>query len=252
MDDATNDLNTSAVDPRRPQDFYDLQNEWARSVMDIPNKVTVMFLYDTPRVSVDNRFARELANGWEWSGSYVFQSGQPITIQSGIDSNGNGDSAGDRAVLNSSGIEGVGSLVNPVCRNSSTDATSINPSCGAANIVGYAAINPNAKYVEAGPGAVATLGRDTYTSPYLNIWNMAILKNSKVTERVGLQIRLEAYDVFNHPDFTLANTSVFPSTTEALNQGYASLAGVPSGTFLNAHIFNGGARQVQLGMKITY
>ena len=94
-------------------------------------------------------------NGWEWSGSFLYESGQPVTIQSGTDSNGNGDSVGDRAVLNPSGTEGVGSLVNPVCRNPATGATSVNPACTPPDTVGYAAVNPNAKYIQAAAGAVA-------------------------------------------------------------------------------------------------
>ena len=38
MDNATNDLNTSAVNPRRPADSYNLRDEWARSALDVrPN-----------------------------------------------------------------------------------------------------------------------------------------------------------------------------------------------------------------------
>ena len=33
-------------------------------------------------------------NGWQYSGSWIWQTGQPVTVQSGVDSNGNGDAAG--------------------------------------------------------------------------------------------------------------------------------------------------------------
>ena len=126
--------------------------------MDVPNKVAIIFLYDLPQVKWSSHFAKDALNGWEWSGSFLYESGQPVTIQSGTDSNGNGDSAGDRAVLNPSGTEGVGSLVNPVCRNPATGATSINPACTPPNTVGYAAVNPNAKYIQAGPGSRREFG----------------------------------------------------------------------------------------------
>jgi len=259
MDNATNDLDTSTVDPRRPQDSYNLHNEWGRSVLDVPNKVVLTFVYQTPHLNVESRVLRQLANDWEWTGSYLFQSGQPVTIQSGVDSNGNdfGElSVSDRAILNINGTEGVGSLVNPVCRNPVTGATSVNPACTPPNTVGYAAANPNAKYIQAGVGAVATLGRDTYTAPYLNVWNMALLKNNRLNERVGLQFRIEAYDVLNHPDFAIGNLSVFPASSAnspAMSPGYANLmVGVPAGTFLNPYVFNGGSRMVQLALKVTY
>jgi hypothetical protein len=256
-DNSTNDLNTSAVNPRRPENAYNLGNEWSRSTLDVRHKVALAFLYDTPKVNSDNRFIRGALNGWEWSGSYLFQGGQPVTIQSGVDSNGNGDAAGDRAILNPSGAEGVGSVVNKVCRGAG-GATSITANttaaCATANTVGYVAANPNAKYIQAGAGTTSNMGRNTFNSPHFNVWNMAIINNHKLTERFGLQLRLEAFNVFNHPNFTFGNLSVIGTNTNAMNQGYANLnAGVGGGTFLNAPgLFTAATRQVELGMKITY
>jgi hypothetical protein len=251
MDNSTNDLNTSAVNPRRPEDPYNLRNEWARSALDVTHKVGITWLYDLPTPSWNNRFAHAAVSGWEWSGSYLFQSGQPVTIQSGIDSNGNLDAAGDRAVLHPGGTEGVGSTVNPVCINPANGATSTLGPCSAANTVGYYAVNPNAKYVQAGVGALTNLGRDTYNSPYFNVWNMSILKNNRITERFNLQVRVEAYDVFNHRQFTLGPVSeLATNNANALSQGYANIAG--GSAFLNQHLFNGGSRTLQLGLKLTY
>ena len=209
MDDATNDLFTSLVNPRRPQDSYDLADEWARSALDVRHKVALTSLYDTPRVTRGGRFVTRALNGWTLSGSYLFQSGQPITILSGVDSNGNGDADTDRAILNPAGMEGVGSIVNRVCRDTGTGATSINPLCPAQNTVGYVAVNPSAKYIQAGVGAVTTLGRNTYDTPAFNVVNLAVRKEDALTERVHLSFRLEAYNAFNHPNLR-SETSAFP------------------------------------------
>jgi outer membrane receptor protein involved in Fe transport len=259
MDNSTNDLNTSAVNPRRPQDSYNLRNEWARSALDVTHKVALTWLYDLPSPSWSNRFAHGAVSGWEWAGSYLFQSGQPVTIQSGVDSNGNLDAAGDRAILNPSGTEGVGSVVTAVCRNPATGATFVataSTPCGATtsaanqNTVGYVANNSNARYIQAAAGTIPNLGRDTFNSPYFNVWNMSILKNQKLTERFQLQLRVDAYDVFNHPNFTFGNLSVFQTTANALSQNYANL-NTGSG-FLDKNLFDGGSRIVQLGLKLTY
>jgi Carboxypeptidase regulatory-like domain/TonB dependent receptor len=252
MDNSTNDLATSLVDPRRPQDAYNLSSEWARSVMDMPHKVALTFIYDTPKVGWDNQLARAALNGWSLSGDYLFESGQPVTIQSGVDSNGNGDSAADRVILNPTGTEGLGSLVTPVCRDAVTGATSVNALCPSARTVGYTAVNPNAKYIEAGVGAVSTLGRNTFRSPYFNVWNMALSRSVHPTERLGMQFRVEAYNVFNHPNYTMGNLSVFSASTNANNPGYASLTGVASGAFLNPTIFSDNSRRLELVLKITY
>jgi hypothetical protein len=87
-------------------------------------------------------------------------------------------------------------------------------------------------------------------SPYFNIWNMSVVKHNQLTERIGLQFRVDAFDVFNHRQFTLGTLSIFGSTVNSLSQSYANLTG--GAAFLNPSLFNGGSRTVQLGLKITY
>ena len=265
MDNSTNDLNSSAVNPRRPENAFNLRNEWARSALDVTHKVALTWLYDLPSPNLRNRFVRGAASGWEWTGSYLFQSGQPITIQSGVDSNGNLDAAGDRAIFNPQGTGLIGTSVNTVCRNPVSNATSFgdcdpnhaddttvggDPTPASAFTVGYVARIPNARFIQAGVGALTNLGRNTVNSPYFNIWNMSVLKNNHLTERFALQLRVDAFDVFNHRNFTLGNLSVFQVTTNSLSQGYANLNA--GSAFLNQNLFNGGSRTIQLGLKLTY
>ena len=79
---------------------------------------------------------------------------------------------------------------------------------------------------------------------------MSVLKNQKLTERFRVQLRVDAYDVFNHPNYTFGNLSVFQVTTNALSQNYANL-NTGSG-FLDKTLFDGGSRTIQLGLKLTY
>ena len=159
----------------------------------------------------------------------------------------------------------TGTIVNAVCNSGAGGATSIvapDPTTGAyfcnaahtgadnTHLVGYVAADPNARFVQAQAGAVSTIGRNTVDSPHFNVWNMSVLKDNNLTERFHLQIRVDAYDVFNHPNFTLGNLSVFQVTTNALNQGYANLNA--GSAFLNQNLFSGGSRLVQLGLKLTY
>jgi outer membrane receptor protein involved in Fe transport len=250
MDNGTNDLNTSSVNPRRAQDSFNLGNEWARSALDVTHKVAMTWLYDVPAPHWDNRFARGAASGWQWSGSYLFQSGQPVTVQSGTDANGNLDAAGDRAFFNPAGTGFSGTTVSRVCRNPNTNATTVDNGCSNANTVGYVANTPGARFVQAGVGTIPNLGRNTVNSPYFNNWNMSLLKNSKLTERFDLQLRVDAFDVFNHRQYTFGAISAIGTNTNALSQGYANLSG--GSAFLNQNLFNGGSRTVQLGLKLTY
>ena len=261
IDNATNELFSSRVNPRRAQDGFDFAAERGLSALDIRHKFALSFLYEIPNVQTDHAFVKALAHGWEWGGTYLAESGQPVTPLSGVDSNANGDSAGDRTIINPAGVGLTGSTVNFVCNAGAGGATSIvtDPAtCGSgddSNIVGYVAVDPTARFIQAGVGAKANAGRDTVSTPGLNIWNMSLLKNTKLSERFSLQFRAETYDTFNHRNFSIGlptNNGTIDQNTNAnpLSSGYIF---VTSGNlFLNNHQFNGGSRTMQLGMRLVW
>jgi len=261
IDNATNELFSSRVNPRRAQDGFDFAAERGLSALDIRHKFALSFLYEIPNVRTDHAFVKALAHGWEWGGTYLAESGQPVTPLSGVDSNVNGDSAGDRTIINPAGVGLTGSTVNFVCNAGAGGATSIvtDPStCGSgngSNIVGYVAADPTARFIQAGVGAKANAGRDTVSTPGLNIWNMSLLKNTKLSERFSLQFRAETYNTFNHRNFSIGlptNNGTIDQDTNAnpLSAGYIF---VTSGNlFLNNHQFNGGSRTMQLGLHLIW
>jgi hypothetical protein len=261
LDNATNELFSSRVNPRRAQDGFDFAAERGLSALDIRHKFALSFLYEIPNVQTDHAFVKALAHGWEWGGTYLAESGQPVTPLSGVDSNANGDSAGDRTIINPAGVGLTGSTVNFVCNAGAGGATSIvtDPStCGSgddSNIIGYVAANPTARFIQAGVGAKANAGRDTVSTPGLNIWNMSLLKNTKLSERFALQFRAETYNTFNHRNFSIGlptNNGTIDQNTNAnpLSSGYIF---VTSGNlFLNNHQFNGGSRTMQLGLRLIW
>jgi len=68
------------------------------------------------------------------------------------------------------------------------------------------------------------LGANTFNSPYFNVWNMSILKNNQFTERFNLQLRVDAFDVFNPQAIHVRSVErSFGTNTNALSQGYANL-----------------------------
>ena len=261
IDNATNELFSSFVNPRRAQDGFDFPGERGRSALDITHKFAIAWVYELPNVSTSNGFVRLLAHGWQWNGSYLAESGQPVTPLSGVDSNANGDNAGDRTILNPAGVGLTGTAVNFVCNAGAGGVTSIisDPTtCGSgndANIVGYVAIDPNARFVQAGVGARANAGRNTVNTPGLNVWNMGVFKNTRLTERFALQFRAETYNTFNHRNFSIGlpsnNGALDQNTnTNPLNAGYIFVPA--SGTFLNNKLFNGGSRNMQLGVRLSW
>jgi hypothetical protein len=258
IDNSTNELFSSYVNPRRSQDGFDFPNERGRSALDLPHKFAMTWVYDLPNVRNDHAFVRAAANGWEFSGTYLAQSGQPVTPLSGVDSNDNGDSAGDRTIFNPAGVGLTGSVVNPVCNDGAGGATRIvtdtSATCADANTVGYVAVNPTARFIQAGVGTFPNVGRNTVSTPGLNVWNMSIFKTNKLTERASLQFRFQTYNTFNHRNPSIGlptNNGNIDQNSNAnpLNAGYIF---VTSSTFLNKFSFDGGSRTMELGLRLIW
>ena len=258
IDNSTNELFSSRVNPRRAQDGFNFGAERGRSALDLPHKFALTWVYDFPNVHSDNRFVRGLAHNWEWSGSYLAQSGQPVTPLSNVDSNANGDGAGDRTIINPAGLGLTATTVQQVCNDGAGGATRVVTStslaCASSHVVGYAAVSPTARFVQAGLGALANAGRDTVSSPGLNIWNMSLFKTMKFTERALVQFRFQTFDTFNHQNYSIGlpsnNGTLDQNTnTNPLNTSYIF---VTSPQFLNKFIFNGGSRTVELGVRFSW
>jgi hypothetical protein len=251
IDNSTNELFSSYVNPRRPQDFLNLRDERGLSALDHRQKFTLAFTYQLPKYTGSSGFGKGFLNGWELGSSFIAESGQPVTPLSFTDSNGNGDSAGDRAILNPNGHGLTASDVNIVCRDSVTGATSIVASCGSSRTVGYVAVDPTAKFVAAYPGARATTGRDILTTAGINNWNMTIFKDTHITESKYIQFRLEMINAFNHPQPSVGSGNIWQLGTNAMNYGLVYVGDNPD--FMKPfNLFSTGSRYIQFGLKFIF
>jgi hypothetical protein len=85
-------------------------------------------------------------------------------------------------------------------------------------------------------GCVGNLGRNTFVGPGYWAVDTSIFKNFRLSERLRLQFRAEAFNVFNHTNFQLGGTDL---TT--LNDPFFGQAG---GTF--------NPRQLQFALKLGF
>jgi hypothetical protein len=202
IDDTTAEVFSTVLSPRRVQDFQNLRPERAISALDHTHRFVSSWIYELPWFNKGDGMTRILLGGFNIAGTYTYESGERITIRSGIDSNQNGDNAGDRGILNPGGTEGVGSTVTALVRT----CTSFNPdgTCAqsaASRTVGYVANNPAAKYVAAGNGAVSNIGRNTFQLPPINNFDISLFKNFRIGERKVFQVRADFFNAFNHPQY---------------------------------------------------
>lgn len=92
--------------PQVPQDYTNYRAEWSLSAFDRPHRFVVNYLYEVPLPGSlkNNAMVRTLLGGFQISGITAYQSGQPFTIVTGVDSNGNGTATGDRPNVNPTGV----------------------------------------------------------------------------------------------------------------------------------------------------
>src|SRR5205814_8671185 len=176
IDNSTADFFTSVLTPRRGQDFQNLAADRSNSALDRRHRFTLAAIYDVPYFKSGSWLKRNMLGNWEAGPIYTYQSPEWMTVQSGRDVNGNGDTAGDRAVFNPKGTPGLSSDVAPLCNSSLP--TGINASteltwkCTDVNAgpyqVAYLANNANAQYIRAGSLALMNLGRNTLPARHIN------------------------------------------------------------------------------------
>ena len=247
-DNSFNELFTSSLNPRRSQDageFFgsglDLSADWSRSIVDTPHRFVASGVFEVPFKS-ENPFVNAIVGGWEITAIFQAQSGQLVDIQSGIDSNRNGDNAGDRAIFNPDGDPNVGSgivgltLVNGVVTGVPVGSAP-NPNVrayvpGVLNSNGTITLNANAGWITTGffaeqlaNGGAGTGPRNAVRTRSWNNTDMAFIKNTRFGRdgRYNFQIAAEAHDVFNQRAVTIAGIGsgarsfVLPDTTAFLN-----------------------------------
>ncbi|HET9306312.1 MAG TPA: carboxypeptidase regulatory-like domain-containing protein [Candidatus Sulfotelmatobacter sp.] len=167
---------------------YDLAANRASSNFDQRHMLNIGYVYDLPFFKHPG-LAHTTLGGWQWSGIMAFSTGTPFTVT-------NGSTFGDNA--------GVG---NGVGTGSYADIVG-NPKAGvppasAASSDAYAGFfyNPNAYAVPTGL-TFGNSGRNSLRNPNRTNFDMALFKHFAIKENVAFEFRAEAFNVFNHDEWT--------------------------------------------------
>jgi hypothetical protein len=239
IDDTTAEVFSTVLSPRRVQDFQNLRAERATSALNHTHRLVTSWIYEMPWFKKSSGLTRMLLGGFNVAGTYTYESGEAVTIRSGLDANLNGDAAGDRAILNPTGQERVGSSVTPLTRTNG-------------QVVGYLANSPNAKYIVAAPGAVSSIGRNTFLLPAINNVDFSLFKNFRVGENKTIQLRADFFNLFNHPQYVPGSVnSVDPTATV----GLTTLNQVEplTGDFLNpTKVLSSNPRVIQMALRFNF
>jgi hypothetical protein len=89
-------------------------------------------------------------------------------------------------------------------------------------------------------GTFGNAGRNILTAPGFQDIDFAVSKNTTITERLSLQLRAEAFNLFNHPNFGQPANNF-----AAANYGQIVATRTARGDL-------GSSRQLQLGLKLIF
>jgi hypothetical protein len=251
IDDTTAEVFSTVFSPRRVQDFQNLRAERSTSALDSTHRFVLSGIYEVPYFrDSQNRLARALLGGFSLSSTMTFETGKPFTPLSGVDANLNGDNAGDRTVINPNGVSGTASAVTPLI------TTAASP-LGAGQTVGYVAVNGNAQYIQAGPGAFATAGRNTVRLPGIANFDFAVFKNFRLGERTRFQFRADFYNVFNHAQYTAGSVRgvnpVATTSAGATRVNTVAFGGVTNIDFNRPQgLLSSNPRVIQLALRFDF
>lgn len=209
--EASNSLAQARSDP------YDLSRDKGVCDFDVKHNLVANTVYMLPFQG--NAFV----SGWQVSGIVSARSGTPFGLQIPFDQVGLNDPAGQ-----------------PAERPNLVPGRSENPILGHVNQW----YDPTAFSLEPA-GELGNLGRNTLVGPRFVSFDMGLAKNTRIRETMNLELRFEAFNLFNHPNFGLPNQNIF----SGVGPGNVGIVNPTAGQITTTV---GTSRQLQVALKFRF
>ena len=206
---------TSGNQPALLSNPFNPRADQGLASFDVRNAAVISASYALP-FGKGPGFGNKLAGGWTVNSIVTLQGGFPFSPLLSYNPSNNGDTR------------------NPV-------RPFVNPAFTGPVILG----NPNEWFNPAaflapptGSGFYGNLGRNTLIGPAIATWDLSLMKDTRISERLALQFRAEAYNLLNRANFNTPNPVTF---TPALSPtaGLITATSTPS-------------RQMQFGLKLLW
>ena len=167
-------------------DFTNPRVDYGNSEFDNRHRIAISAIYAIPYARGLKGPAKAILDGWEFAPVFTARTGAPYTIYDDTNSN---------------------YIVTRVAANQLIPANPTefqNAGANTFNIYDFSKIavsqyvNPKTGDSDFGPFPANMTGRDYFHSPGAFNLDLGVYKSIRFTERMSLQLRLEAYNVFNH------------------------------------------------------
>jgi hypothetical protein len=240
-------------------DVTNPRHDYGPTLINRPHIFTANLVYNLPEFRGHGAPTRYVLGGWELASILNYTSGPSITIY---------DTSSGTPTGAPGGFAGLGTG-----QNSNRPNRVAGEPCRPSGAPKFQWLNPNAWTMD--NYVLGSLGNDSVGScagPGIANTDFSLYKNFKLTERVGLQFRMEFYNLFNTPQFRADQVNLNLSTggfaCVAGNVGDSSFAArCPNGVtnavswirssdqaqnFGQVHGPDRGPREIQYALKITF
>lgn len=191
-----------------------------------PQVFVLSYIYDLPNFGATG-WLRNAVGGWEVSGITTLESGTPITVTQFADPFNCDDFTAHGGLPCPAGTYPGGIGIDYSFTAPRPDAVGViqGPKLQSQwfNTAAYATAE----------GHFGNSGTGTLVGPGMDNWDMALMKNFGIGERLHAQIRGEFFNAFNHVNFNSVNSTLGSRTFGQLNGDQ-------------------GPRQVQIGLKLIF
>ncbi len=237
----------------QPNNSTNPNAEYGPSNFDVPQRFTWIAGYELPHMGGD---WQKLKNGWGIDSTVTLQSGQPFQLNYNFEDDFSGSGEGDDRP----------DVVGPIRYDKQNPNNFLQLSSFAlpCTITAAAQANPTGTAQDCLPGTrhFGNLGRDALRGPTFKQWDLAIYKNTRITERLGVQFRADFFNFLNHPNFAnpflpafiadpVGNALVAAGNRETGSGAYHITATGDVGIG-NPFLGGGGPRGIQLAAKFTF
>jgi Carboxypeptidase regulatory-like domain len=194
----------------------DVKSQYGRVSFDRPQRLSVNYSYDLPFGKGTTGIENKLIAGWNVSGVTVAQSGDVLTFESSLNgaaygTNNNSYLSGTTTAYFCSGSNN-GNIKNPGGTLKNLGAYFNFAGFCTAPVVPFGDPgDPTSTPVVPAATGFGDSGIGGVTGPGQFNWDISILKNTKITERVNMQFRTDFYNAFNHPQFSDPGGGAFGS-----------------------------------------
>jgi len=211
-------------------DAFDPSVDYGNAQFDNRHRIAVSGIWDVPFTHSLQGPAKAILDGWEFAPILTARTGAPYTIY---------DITNDEYVY----TRVAANQVLPTTGGRTATGTPNNFQIY--NMGNYAIdesyVNPITGDADFGPWPGNFTGRDYFHTPGTWNLNLGMYKNTRIGENVRLQLRLEAYNAFNHANF-------------GVNTGSAYIYGCSPGSCASGLVTGNysGNRNIQLGAKVVF